>query len=95
MGSDCGTLGGGTLGGCALTGGVFTRGAECVNRELARIGSVGSPGSGRSASSVVNRVAKKVVSAETTSTGVSIFRVDARRARLLESGGRFLDMRNG
>jgi hypothetical protein len=110
MGSDGGALGGGALTGgsltggasicCALgggapTGGGFTRGADCVDRESAGSGSVGSLASGRSMSSVANRLAKKAVSAKTTSAGVSIFRADASGARLLESGGRFLDMGNG
>jgi hypothetical protein len=105
MGSDSGALGGGALIGGTLTGGalaagaptagVLTRGADRADRELAGIGSVGSLASGRSRSSVANRLAKKAVSAKTTSTGVSIFRADASGARLLESRGRFLDMGNG
>jgi len=93
-------LGGGTPTGCALgggapTGGGFSRGADCVARESAGSGSVGSLVSGRSRSSVTNRLAKKAVSAKTTSAGVSIFWADTSAARLLESGGRFLDMGNG
>jgi hypothetical protein len=89
-----GALTGGALTRGALTGGVSTRGAGCVDRESTRIGSVGSLASGRSRSSVANRVAKKAVSIETTRTGVSIFRAEPGRAGLLESGGRFLDMGN-
>jgi len=100
MGSDAGALGGcaltgGALTGSALTGGGFAGGAGCVNREPAGIGSVGSLASGRSQSSVANRVAKKAVSAKTTSARVSIFWAAARFDGLLESGGRFLDMGNG
>jgi hypothetical protein len=101
----CCALGGGTLTGgaltcCALgggapTGGGFSREADCVARESAGSGSVGSLASGRSRTRVANRVAKKAVSAKTTSAGVSIFWADASGARLLESGGRFLDMGNG
>jgi hypothetical protein len=86
---------GGALTGCTLTGGAFTRGADCADRETAGSGSVGPLASGRSTSSVTNRLAKKPVSAKTTSAGVSIFRADASGARLLEPGGRFLDMDNG
>ena len=100
MGLDGGALAGcaltgGASTGCALTDGGFTRGADCAEPEPARIGSVGSLASGRSRSSVANRLAKKAISAATTSTGVSIFRADVRCARLLESEGRFLDMDNG
>jgi hypothetical protein len=105
-----GALGGGALTGgaltrCALTGGAltagaptgggFTRGADCVDRDSAGSGSVGSLAFGRSTSSVTNRLTKKPVSAKTTSAGVSIFWADASGARLLEPGGRFLDMGNG
>jgi len=89
-----GTLTGGTFTGCAPTGGGFTRGADCVDREPTGSGSVGSLASGRSRSRVANRLAKKSVSAKTTSARVSILWADARRARLLESRGRFLDMGN-
>ena len=88
-------LTGGALGGGALTDGAFTRGADSVDREPAGVGSGGSLASGRSRTRVANRVAKKSVSAKTTSAGVSIFWADASAARLLESGGRFLDMGNG
>jgi len=83
------------LGGAAPTCGGFTRGAGCADRESTASGPVGSPASGRSMSSVANRLAKKAVSAKTISAGVSIFWADASAARLLESGGRFLDMGNG
>jgi len=101
----CCALGGGAPTGCALTGdalgggaptgGGFTRGADCVDRESAGSGSVESLASGRSRTRVANRLAKKAVSAKTTSARVSIFWADASGARLLESGGRFLDMGNG
>ena len=74
-------------GGGALTGGVV-----CVERESAFTGSLRVVGYGRSRRSVANRVAKKAVSAATTSTGVSIFRAGSCFARLLESGRRFFDM---
>ena len=95
-----GALAGGALTCCALgggapTGGGFTRGADCVDREPTGSGSVGSLASGRSRTSVANRLAKKAVSAKTISAKVSIFWADASGARLLESGGRFLDMGNG
>ena len=86
---------GGALTGGALASGVFTRGALWVDREPAGIDSVGSVESGRSRSSVPNRVAKTAVNTETTSTGVSTFQAEPGRACLLESGGRFLDMANG
>ena len=79
--------GGAALTGGALTGGGFTRGTDCADREPAGVSSLGSLASGRSRSSVANRLAKKPVSAKTTSVGVSIFRADASGARLLESGG--------
>ncbi len=66
-----------------------------MGRESTGIGSLGSPKSGRSTSSVAKRVAKNAVNIEMTSTGVSIVRANAGRVRLLESGGRFLDMVNG
>jgi peptidyl-prolyl cis-trans isomerase C len=82
-----GALTGGGLTGGALTGGGFTRGAACADCEPAGSSSVGPLASGRSTSSVTNRLAKKPVSAKTTSAGVSIFWADASGARLLESGG--------
>jgi hypothetical protein len=88
-------LTGGALTGRALTGGADTRGSVRGESAAAGIASVGLLDSGRSTSSVANRTAKTAVSAETTSTGMSIFRVEPGWVRLLESGGRFLDMHNG
>ncbi len=95
MATGGGALTGGALASCALAGGAFTRGADWVDREPAGIDSVGSLESGRSRSSVANRVVKKAVKIETTSTGVSTFQAEPGRVHLLESGGRFLDMANG
>ena len=66
--------GGGALAGGASTGGAFTRGAVCVDRAPAGINSVGLLDSGRIRSSATNMAAKKRVSIETTSIGISIFR---------------------
>lgn len=96
FGSALGTSSaGGALTGAVLTGGALTGGAVCVECEPSGIASVGPLDSGRRTSSVANRVAKKAVNNPTTSIGVSIFWADTGRARLLESGVRFLDMGNG